>query len=205
MPIHAGVAKMQYFLPFLLNLCSSDPTFQQMKKLLNDPRIVGQKNVPVFLTFQSTLGSQVEGSLPRHGPSSVSNIMGSWIYTAWKYLLYFQVQQIVLLKYNLLYFRLVNVTSQRRAAGHGSLPHGNSPVARALLKETSCISLFISGMWRCRKGLAVFSPSVLIRTFRMQMTETLMKCKQSRKWVGSCKWEVQELQTCCIQVFNWCH
>lgn len=41
-----------------------------------------EKCTAVFPTVQSTLGSQEVGSVPRHGPSSVSNIPNSWTRTA---------------------------------------------------------------------------------------------------------------------------
>lgn len=77
-PVLFGVAQMQHFLPFLLNLYSPDPRILAGKGVRTQPRDRWlEKGTTATATFQSTLGSPVEGSLPRHIPSSGSNIWNS--------------------------------------------------------------------------------------------------------------------------------
>lgn len=75
MPTDARVAKMQCFLSFFLSLCSSDPQIPADEGVMTQPwdRWL-EKGLTAIATFQSILGSQVEGSLPRRVPSSVSNV-----------------------------------------------------------------------------------------------------------------------------------
>lgn len=78
MPIDVRVAKTQYFLPFLLNLCSSDPQILADEGVMTQPwDRWSEKGITAIATFQSTLGRQVEGSLPRRVPFSVSNVRNS--------------------------------------------------------------------------------------------------------------------------------
>lgn len=75
--IHVRVAKM-YFLPFLINLYSSGLHISANEKLIKWPQNHWpDKCTAAVTTFQSTLRSQRECSLPRHSHSRVSNTLNS--------------------------------------------------------------------------------------------------------------------------------